>query len=133
MGRSGWAQQERTQRSSELYRTLAQQVKEYLTTSKAYCNPSLKVADVATAVGTTTTNISEMCSRYMKTSFFSLINGYRFKEFKRIVRDEQYANYTITALAEMCGFKKSSFFNVFKEHEGCTPAAWLKKEGIKRE
>ena len=127
------AQQERTQRSSELYRTLAQQVKEYLTTSKAYCNPSLKVADVATAVGTTTTNISEMCSRYMKTSFFSLINGYRFKEFKRIVRDEQYANYTITALAEMCGFKKSSFFNVFKEHEGCTPAAWLKKEGIKRE
>ena len=88
---------------------------------------------MATAVGTTTTNISEMCSRYMKTSFFSLINGYRFKEFKRIVRDEQYANYTITALAEMCGFKKSSFFNVFKEHEGCTPAAWLKKEGIKRE
>lgn len=126
------AQQERTQRSSELYRTLAQQVKEYLTESKAYRNSSLKVADIATAVGTSTTNISEMCSRYLETSFFTLINTYRFDEFKRIVRDEQYANYTITALAEMCGFKKSSFFNAFKEHEGCTPAAWMRREGIKR-
>ena len=127
------AQQERAQRSSEAYRALAQQVKEYLTESKAYRNPSLKVVDVATAVGTSTTNISEMCNRYLETSFFALINGYRFDEFKRVVRDEQYANYTITALAEMCGFKKSSFFNVFKEHEGCTPAAWMKREGIKRE
>ena len=127
------AQQERTQRSSEVYRVLAQQVKEYLTESKAYRNPTLKVVDVATAVGTSTTNISEMCNRYLEISFFTLINGYRFDEFKRVVRDEQYANYTITALAEMCGFKKSSFFNAFKEHEGCTPAAWMKREGIKRE
>lgn len=127
------AKQERTQRSSEAYRVLAHQVKEYLTESKAYRNPSLKVVDVATAVGTSTTNISEMCNRYLETSFFALINGYRFDEFKRVVRDEQYANYTITALAEMCGFKKSSFFNVFKEYEGCTPAAWMKREGIKRE
>lgn len=127
------ALQERTQRSSELHRTLEQQIRTYLTETKAYRNPSLKVADVATAVGTSTTNVSEMCSMHLEVSFFSLINGYRFDEFKRIVRDEQYANYTITALAEMCGFKKSSFFNVFKEHEGCTPAAWLKREGIKRE
>lgn len=123
---------ERTQRSSELHRALELRIRTYLTETKAYCNPSLKVADVATAVGTSTTNVSEMCSMYLEISFFSLINGYRIEEFKRVVRDEQYANYTITALAEMCGFKKSSFFNVFKEHEGCTPAAWLKREGIKR-
>lgn len=126
------ALQERTQRSSELYRALELQIRAYLTETKAYGNPSLKVADVAIAVGTSTTNVSEMCSRYLKISFFSLINSYRIEEFKRIVRDEQYANYTITALAEMCGFKKSSFFNVFKEYEGCTPAVWLKREGIKR-
>lgn len=124
---------QRTQRSSELHRTLAEQVRTYLEVSKEYRNPSLKVADIATAVGTTTTNISEMCSMYLETSFFAFINSYRIAEFKRCVRDQQYDNYTITALAEMCGFKKSSFFNVFKEHEGCTPSVWLKQEGIKRQ
>lgn len=126
------ALQQRTQRSSEMHRTLATQVHTYLSTSKAYCNPSLRVADVATAVGTSTTNISEMCSMHLETSFFSFINKYRIEEFKRLVRDEQWAHYTVTALAEMCGFKKSSFFTTFKEHEGCTPATWMKREGIKR-
>lgn len=126
------AMQERSQRSCELHRTLAHQVRTYMDESKAYRNPTLKVADVATAVGTSTTNISEMCSMYLGTSFFAFINSYRIEEFKTMVHTEKYANFTITALAEMCGFKKSSFFNVFKEHEGCTPAAWLRKEGIRR-
>ena len=50
---------------------------------------------------------------------------------QRLISEGEYKRYTITALSERCGFKKSNFFSTFRKVEGMTPVEYLKKEGVK--
>lgn len=68
---------------------------------------------------------------YLKKNYYEFINSYRLKEFKRLVAEGACSKYTITALSEKCGFKKSSFFSTFRKEERMTPAEYLKGEKIK--
>ena len=54
-------------------------------------------------------------------------NRYRIEEFKRRSKDEKFSRLTMLALAEQCGFKKTTFFAAFKKFEGCTPGEWAAK------
>ena len=73
-----------------------------------------------------------MLNQNMQTNFYDYINRYRLEDFKRKYRSANYSNLSTSALYEMCGFKKSSFFSTFKKMEGMTPSEYLKKIGRMR-
>ena len=72
--------------------------------------------------------MSQLLNIYAEQNYYDFINRYRLEEFKQRLNDPKYSNYTLVALSEMCGFKKSSFFSTFKKMEGCTPAEYVEKK-----
>ena len=54
-----------------------------------------------------------------KASFIDYVNTLRIEAYKTRVKDEKYEHYDLVGLALECGFKsKSTFYRVFKQHEG---------------
>ncbi len=114
-------------KSSE-YKELKARVKAYMETEKPYLNKNLRITEVAAKVGSNAGTLSLMFNDYMHTNYFDFINRYRIEHFKKLALDPDYAQYTVLAISEMCGLKRSNFFNVFKKFEGCTPSEWIKRE-----
>ena len=102
-------------------------LKAYVEKEKPYLNADLKMSDVASALECSTVKMSQLLNIYAEQNYYDFINRYRLEEFKRRLDDPKYANYTLVALSEMCGFKKSSFFSTFKKMEGCTPSEYVEK------
>lgn len=112
--------------------TIYNNVQEHMEQTKCYTNPSLRLNDVAAAVGCTPAKLSQTFSVHVGKSFSEYLNMLRVEEFKRRASDTQYNQFSTVALAEMCGMKKSAFFAAFKKCEGCTPSEWMEKRGIAR-
>ena len=107
------------------------QMRHYLETRRAYCNPDLKRTDLASVLHIPAAKLSYVFTLYLKENYYEFVNRYRLEEFKRLVDAGEYQRYTITALSEQCGFKKSSFFSTFRKVEGMTPTEYLAKKNIK--
>lgn len=82
---------------------------------RPYINPDLKMGDLASALDTSSHSLSYLLNQYLNQSYYDFINEYRVTQFKKMVADSQYSRYTLTALAELCGFSsRASFFRSFK-------------------
>ncbi|WP_282135041.1 helix-turn-helix domain-containing protein [Seonamhaeicola maritimus] len=58
----------------------------------------------------------------MHTTFYDLINSLRVEEAKTKLKSAAFDKYSITGIAELCGFNsKSSFYRIFKKETGLTP------------
>ena len=69
-------------------------------------------------------------NQYLNQSYYDFINEYRVTQFKKMVADSQYSRYTLTALAELCGFSsRASFFRSFKKSTGVTPNEYIRSIG----
>lgn len=107
-----------------LYRLLEQEMKR----NKPYRNPNLKVADLAVSIGTTSHSLSYLFNQYLEKNYYDYINEYRVEEFKSLILKDEYAKYTLTAMAELCGFSsRASFFRTFKKLAGITPNEYIKQ------
>ncbi len=102
-------------------------MKAYIEEKKCYVNPELKMSDLAEVLGVSSSKLSQVFSLYVKENYYEFINQYRLEEFKRLIDEGEYKKYTLTALSEKCGFKKSSFFSTFRKVEGMTPTEYMKK------
>lgn len=109
------------------YKLMAEKIEAYMQSEKPFLRNNLRLSELATKAGTNATTLSQMFNDYLHTSYFDYVNHYRVEEFKRRATAKEYSNLTLLAISEQCGFKRSSFFNVFKKHEGCTPSEWVKK------
>jgi AraC-like DNA-binding protein len=95
---------------------------------KPYLDRELKISYLATFLKCTPNELSQLLSSSLHQSFSDFINRYRIEEFKRKVNNREYEKYTILALSEQCGFSsRSSFFRIFKNITGITPAEYLKQ------
>lgn len=110
---------------------IVKRMKEYIEREKVYANADLKMKDLADVLHLSAPKLSQVFNIYLGQNYYDFINGYRLTEFKRLIEAGEYKRYTITALSEQCGFKKSNFFSTFRKVEGMTPAEYLKKQGIK--
>lgn len=99
----------------------------YLRNEKVFLNTDLKLSDIASHLACSTVKLSQLLNVFLNTNYYDFINKYRLEEFKLRFHDKRYANYTLLALAEECGFKRSSFFSTFKKVEGKTPTEWAKE------
>lgn len=92
---------------------------------RPYTNPNLRLTELASMADTTPAKLSQMLNQHLKQTFFDFINLYRVEEFKRRVTDEKNSQYTVSAIAEACGFKRSTFLppsrssNIARPQSGC--------------
>ena len=110
---------------------IVKRMKEYLERERVYTNADLKMKDLADVLHLSAPKLSQVFNLYLGENYYDFINRYRLDEFKRLIEAGKYKQFTITALSEQCGFKKSNFFSTFRKVEGLTPAEYLKKRGVK--
>lgn len=108
---------------------LFKRLKTLMEEEKLFLNQELKLSDLATRLDVSTVKLSQLFNMYAETNYYDFVNSYRLEEFKQRLYSGQYTNYTLMALAESCGFKRSSFFSTFKKVEGTTPMEYAKKIG----
>ena len=120
-----------TRLSPEDCRKIAESLEIHMRKEKPYTNPHLKIADLASAINTSSHSLSYVFNQYMNTNFYDYINEYRVEEFCSLVNTDAYSRYTLTALAELCGFSsRASFFRSFKKSKGVTPSEFVHNERI---
>lgn len=110
---------------------LADRLMAYMEEKKPYLNPDLTINEVAINLQCTESDLSQLLNSRMKVNFSKFINTYRVNEIKRRATPEALNKYTLRALAEQCGFKsKTTFYRVFKNITGHTPAEYYKIKGF---
>lgn len=120
--------------SPEECKRLAEQLEVVMLTQKPYTNPNLKIADLAATIGTSAHTLSYLFNQYLNRNYYDYINDYRIEEFKRLVNKDEYAKYTLSALAELCGFSsRASFFRYFKKVTNITPNEYIRSIGKNNE
>ena len=93
---------------------------------RVYTNPDLKIADLAAMLDTSAHTLSYLFNQHLNRNYYDYINDYRIAEFKRLIVEDEYAKYTLSALAELCGFSsRASFFRYFKKAMGITPNEYI--------
>lgn len=95
---------------------------------KTYTNVGFKLSDIAVHLNCSTVKLPRLLNFYANQNYKDFINRYRLAKFKQCVKSPAYSRCTLLVLAEMCGFKKSSFFLAFKKIGGITPAEHIKKK-----
>lgn len=109
---------------------LADKLEDVMRLERAYTNPDLKIGDLATMIGTSAHTMSYLFNQYLNRNYYDYINDFRIAEFKRLVDRDEYSKYTLSALAELCGFSsRASFFRYFKKATGITPNEYIRSIG----
>lgn len=120
--------------SADECRRMAERLEELMQQQKPYTNSDLKIADLATMLGVSAHALSYLFNQYLNRNYYDYINDYRIAEFKRVAECEKYARFTLTALAELCGFSsRASFFRYFKKSTGITPSEYVQRLGRKEQ
>ena len=106
---------------------LAVRLEQKMSQDKLYLNPKLTITDVATAIGTNKTYLSNYLNNTLNTSFFDYINTFRINEACRIIDAmPEEERKSMVKVAEMSGFNSKSTFNrSFQKVKGVSPREYL--------
>jgi len=96
----------------------------FIEKNRAYLNPDLNMNMLSESLKIPKHHLTEVLNMVIGKNFFRFVNEYRVEEVKRrLVQPGQ--NYSIEAIGYDCGFSsKSSFYTVFKQITGKTPAQY---------
>ena len=124
-GISGFAQKEKYEGSRLTQQMLTENLKKIESTilnEKLFEDKDFSQSKLAEKIDLTARTISLTINQGKGQNFVDFINGVRIEAFKQMIVEEQHKNYTMVAIAEMCGFKSSStFYAAFKKQTGMTP------------
>lgn len=106
---------------------LMQRINRLMEEQKLYLNSDLKLADVATALGTNRNAISNCINSQTGGSFTQFVNVYRIEYAKELMRNQP--DIKISEVWTVSGFTtESSFFRTFKTIVGMPPSEWKQKK-----
>lgn len=101
-------------------------LQESMENGRMFLNPKLTLSDVAGAIGTNRTYLSEYLNSTLQTNFYEYVNNFRIKEACALLTSDNRKN--LSEIAELSGFNSLSTFNrAFVKKVGETPARYIKK------
>lgn len=125
---------ERAQLSAERRATLQQALADTMQRDLVFLDPALNLASLASAIGASSHELSQLLNEVLNESFYDYINRLRTQEVQRCLKDPSYNAQTILEIALQSGFNSKAAFNAtFKRLSGCTPSQYRKNQSIKFE
>ncbi len=107
----------------EDYAELMQRICQLMEKGQLYLNPTLKLTDIAIALGTNRTTISNCINSQRGCSFPQFLNTYRVARAQELLRNQP--DLKITEVSLSSGFSnEASFYRIFKSITGTTPTDW---------
>jgi AraC-like DNA-binding protein len=93
---------------------------------RPFLNAKLGLQELAELMKVNIHTLSWIINEGYNKNFFDYINEHRIEEFKRLVANDQYKNYTLLAIAMEVGFSSKTTFNrAFKKSCGKTPREYF--------
>ena len=113
---------------------LAVRLEQKMSQDKLYLNPKLTTTDVATAIGTNKTYLSDYLNNTLNTSFFDYINTFRINEACRIIEMmPERGRKSMSVVALRSGFNSlSSFHRYFVKLKGISPKSYYFNSVMKK-
>ena len=113
---------------------LAVRLEQKMSQDKLYLNPKLTTTDVATAIGTNKTYLSDYLNNTLNTSFFDYINTFRINEACRIIEMmPERGRESMSVVAQKSGFNSlSSFHRYFVKLKGISPKSYYFNSVMKK-
>lgn len=97
----------------------------FMTTEKPFLNSEMTQSDLAKELSMSSNHFSEVLYYNFEQNFYNFVNSYRILEAQKMMKDSNYKNTKILAIAFDSGFKSKSTFNrIFKNHTGITPSVY---------
>ena len=104
----------------------ARKLQEFMEKERPYLDKKLSLTNLAALTSIPQTRLSQLFSQELNTSFYDYVNQYRLEEAVRRMLGKEHEKYTITAIAEECGFNsKASFYRCFKQVHQMTPTQFI--------
>ena len=108
---------------------LIERICRYMEEQQPYLNSELKVQDIADALGTNRTYVSNCIRSQRSCSFSQFVNIYRIEYAQQLLR--QHPDKKIAEVSMASGFStESSFFRAFKAVTGMAPKEWMATKTI---
>ena len=99
------------------------QLKVLMEEKQLFKNKDLRIADVATALGTNTTYLSTYLNGELNTNFPAFVTGYRIRYAQELMHENP--TMRLSQVAEESGFtNEKTFLRTFKASCGLTPSEW---------
>ena len=96
-----------------------------LENDRPWLNPEFGLGNLAKTMDMGENRVSALINQELGTSFYSLLNSYRLREFERLASSPEYQNKSVLDIAFASGFgSKASFYRVFRETNGMTPTEY---------
>lgn len=112
--------------SPEAAKQLNEQLLELVENHKPHLDEDISLPKLASLLGVTTHQLSELLNIHKSTSFYDFLNDLRYQESLQFL-DANETDLTIADIAYRSGFNnRNSFYKVFKEKTGLTPSQYKK-------
>lgn len=114
-------------KTNKLYKDKFDELHALIISNKLFLNRNLSLSFLSHEIGRSEGYISQLINSNSGKNFNDYINELRVAYVKRLLVDERYSYYTITAIGLESGFNtKTSFYAVFKKFTGKTPNQYKK-------
>lgn len=101
----------------------AETLKQAMEKDKLYLNPKLHITDVASAISTNRTYLSNYLNKHLDTTFYDFVNAFRVEMACELLVNER--KQTLEQIAEECGFNShSTFTRSFLKIKQCSPSEY---------
>lgn len=102
---------------------LLQRICQLMDDEQLFLNSELKVADIASRLGTNVSYVSSCINQQKGCSFIQFVNAYRVEYAKQLLR--RHPDKKVSEVWAVSGFaNETSFFRTFKAMTGVTPSEW---------
>jgi len=109
--------------------SLAAKLKQCMENDSLYLNANLSLSDVAAAIATNRTYLSDFLNNQMNVNFNDYVNNYRVQKACDILLEGEYKR--LEEVGERCGFNSlTTFRRAFKNKMNTTPIEYKKKTSL---
>ena len=115
--------------STDAARQLDEQLQNLVKTHKPHLDEDISLPKLASLLGVTSHQLSELLNVHKASSFYDFLNDLRYQESLKLLSIDK-DELTISDIAYRSGFNnRNTFYKVFKEKTGVTPSQYIKNSG----